>query len=185
MPKRAPIPPLDYLNSPTPGAPSNRARTPTPSQPHSPQDASPPQGERTNSTTTLAEGEDTDMSDPDVHLGGVRDSMHAPRRDITPTPQAPQRLPTPTTQTPRQRAPPDTPGLILSLNTIAETSPYMANFTSTAQNDSLFTPPPADDFPASHRGMAGEFLVGLNPETIDAWCDLPDPKFFLRVFGYD
>ena len=61
----------------------------------------------------------------------------------------------------------------------------MANFTSTAQNDSLFTPSPADDFPASHRGMAGEFLVGLNPETIDAWCDLPDPKFFLRVFGYD
>ena len=99
MPKRAPIPPLDYLNSPTLGAPSDRARTPTPSQPYSPQDASPPQGERTNSTTTLAEGEDTDMSDPDAHLGGVRDSMHAPRRDITPTPQAPQRLPTPTTQT--------------------------------------------------------------------------------------
>lgn len=175
MPKRAHILPLAYLNSPTPAAPVDHATSTLPT----------PQNPAQEESTATAGEEDMEMSDPDELRGGVKDSMHAPKKDETPTPSAPLRPPTPAAA-PRLRAPPDTPGLILSLSTIAETSPYMANFTSTAAQDEIhFTPPPADDFPVSHRGMAGEFLVGLNPEIIDAWCDLPAPKFFLRVFGYD
>ena len=76
--------------------------------------------------------------------------------------------------------------LIDTLSAIAESSANMISVSSTGFGDeSYFTPTPANDFPITYRGIPGEFLIGLNPETVTAWCAVPAPKFFIRIFDYD
>ena len=79
-----------------------------------------------------------------------------------------------------------TPSLINTLSAIAESSIDMISVGTTGpSNESHFTPPPANNFPITHRGIPGEFLIGLSPETVTAWCEVPSPKFFIRIFDYD
>lgn len=79
-----------------------------------------------------------------------------------------------------------TPSLINTLSAIAESSVNMISISTMGLgNESHFTPPPANDFLITHRGIPGEFLIGLSPETVTAWCEVPAPKFFIRIFDYD
>ena len=87
---------------------------------------------------------------------------------------------------PHQDASHLTPSLINTLSAIAESSIDMISVgTMGPSNESHFTPPPANDFPITHRGIPGEFLIGLSPETVTTWCEVPSPKFFIRIFDYD
>lgn len=177
MPKKATAALLEYSDSPTLSRTLDYSVT------------SPLSSSEQDDTTQqeVATNEDTDMSGPNEHEGGVSDSMHAPHRNVTSTPRTPQPPPQ-TAQTPQtsQMAPTNTPSLIQSLSAVAEAALDMASFTPTnPHSDSHFTPTPVTLFPPTHRGLPGELLLGLSPDTVTAWCNVPEPKFFLRIFGYD
>ena len=129
----------------------------------------------------------TESQTPTLGLDhGTDEQNEAPLIARAPTPQN-EGLPSPKDE---ELPPPQNinhlTNLIDTLSAIAESSANMISISSTGMGDeSYFTPTPANDFPTTHRGMPGEFLIGLNPETVTAWCEVPAPKFFIRIFDYD
>lgn len=179
MPKRATVPDLAYLTSPTP------SHTANPSQPLT-------QGTLTAQEPTFFSGtNDMDMSNTAEVQEGVYSSIHAPTAvvpTVPPTPSGEGALPPPEAPyTPGPAHDASTPNeLIEALSAIAETTLNMATFSSLARPVlSRYTYLAADNFPTVYRGIPGEFLQGLPPDTIKAWCNVALPKFFVRFFGYD
>ena len=99
------------------------------------------------------------------------ESLQLPQDEALPLPQSASQL---------------NPDLINALSAIAEASVNMISVSSSSLgNESYFMPTPANDFPITYRGLPGEFLIGLSPETVTAWCEVPSTKFFIRIFDYD
>lgn len=175
MPKEVAVPDLAYLTSTTPSHIANPPQSLTQGTPVA-QGPTPP----TN-------GHDQDMSDTAGAQEGVYSSMHAP------TPVAPMMLATsleddspsgPAAPFPNPALDTSTPNnLIEALLAVAETTLEMATFSSLARPAlSHYTHLVSDNFPTIYRGIPGEFLQGLPPDTIKAWCEVAPPKFFVRFF---
>ena len=183
MPKRTTVPALEYLTSPTP-APANANATapqgsPTPTQQKPP--PAQPTAPNTPTQTSRPDGEDTDMADPQETQEGLHESIHAPTRPpLEKTAPPPQ---TTSAHTPHSVT--ATPDLFLTLSAVAESTQDMVSFSSSTLTESRFTRPLEGTFPTTYRGIPGEFLQGLPSDTVQAWCELAPPKFFIRFFGYD
>lgn len=179
MPKMSTVPDLAYLISLAP------SRITDPTQPPiqgllAAQEPSPP----TNNDAM-------DMSVAATTQEGIYGSMHAPTPATTTVPLTPLKGVTPPVLTTPHPSGPihDTStssDLIEALTAVAETTLEMATFSSLARSaSSRYTHLPSNNFLTTYRGIPGEFLQGLPPDTVKAWCDVAPPKFFVQFFGYD
>lgn len=172
MPKRAAVMALDRPDSPSPHNYTSGQCDPTPSAHQQP---------------TGAGEEDMDVSDSQDEREGIYGSMHAPAKPSTAPPPTPgPTLPTPPAATPLpDRKPPAKTDLFKTLASAAESTMSMVTISSSTLAETRHTHLSQEDFPTIYRGLPGEFLQGLPSETMDAWCDVPPLKFFVRFFGYD
>ena len=196
MPRQAPPPVGTQYFPPTFGSPRTMPNKTNPSAPSHPASPTPLRAPlppfKTTTTTRIAPeqpsdpAEDMEMSDSQDELEGIQSSIHAPKCS-TPTPTEAQHEPTrdhlsPPDQPQTDNNPPD---LFQTLSTVAETTMDMVTFSSSTRSETRFTNPPVGGFPLVHRGIPGESLQGLPPDTVTAWCKVRQPKFFVRFFGYD
>lgn len=169
MPKRAAVTSTDNPNSPSPHNPAPDTPSAARQQPADVGD------------------EDMDMSDSHDEKEGIYGSMHTPAQPslaISPTPMT--ALPTtPAITSPPTKKSPTRADLFKSLASAAESTMSMVTISSSTLSETRHTHLTQEDFPAIYRGLPGEFLQGLPSECMDAWCDVPLPKFFVRFFGYD
>ena len=134
-----------------------------------------------------ADEEDMDMSDSQDDREGIYGSMHAPAKPHTAAattqqdkPPSPENTLPPPKKTSVTRA-----DLFKALTSAAESTAGMVTISSSSHNELRHTQLTWEDFPTIYRGFPGEFLQGLPSDTMDAWCDVPNLKFFIRFFGYD